>query len=77
MKAIGMDEVEIDTKTAEPYETQFWNNFDGIYGLSEIGMKQELPFFITDPSNRMKVEAIMEGRTTEVLGAEETHRLEA
>jgi len=40
-------------------------------------MREELPFFITDPSNRMKVEALMDGRTDAALEQEETQQLTA
>lgn len=39
-------------------------------------MREELPMFIVDPTNRQKVEAIMEGRAT-ALDAEETKQLAA
>jgi hypothetical protein len=35
-------------------------------------MREEIPAFISDPSNRMKVEAIMDGRASE-----ETQKLSA
>jgi len=35
---------------------------DVTFNLTEIGLKEELPYFVTDPSNRIKVEAIMQGR---------------
>ena len=76
MTAVGMNKIPADLKTAEPFETQFWNNFDGQFNLTEISMREELPYFITDPSNRMKVEAIMEGRA-DALEAEETKQLSA
>lgn len=76
MTAVGMNEVEISTLTAEDLESQFWSNLDATYNLTEVGLREELPYFITDPSNRMKVEAIMEGRQ-EQLAAEETHKLAA
>lgn len=76
MTAVGMNEVEISTLTAEDLESQFWSNLDATYNLTEVGLREELPYFITDPSNRMKVEAIMEGRQ-EQLVAEETHKLAA
>lgn len=62
MTAIGMNEVPVDLNTAEDPETQFWTNVIGTFQLTEEGMKQELAIMVTDPSNRMKVEAIMEGR---------------
>jgi len=75
MTAVGMNQIEFNTKTAEPYELQFWRNLDGIYQLSEIGMKKQLPYFVTDPSNRMKVEAILQGQENAHLDAEETQTL--
>lgn len=77
MSAIGMTDIPLNNLTAEPYEVQFWNNFDGQFNLTEIQMREELPYFITDPTNRMKVEAIMEGRTDAHLETEETQQLTA
>lgn len=75
MSALGMNEVELDSTTAEPYESQFWSNLDGVFNLSDASLKEEIPYFITDTSNRMKVEAIMEGRNQEAI--EETQQLSA
>lgn len=72
-----MNEIALNQKTAENYESQFWNNFDGVYNLTEVTMREEIPYFITDTSNRMKVEAIMEGRAQESVEAEETQQLGA
>lgn len=77
MKAIGMQEIPMSNLTAEPFEEQFWSNFDGQFGLTEIQMREDLPYFITDPSNRMKVEALMDGRTDAALEQEETQQLAA
>ena len=65
MEAIGMNDVALTMDTAEDYESQFWSNFDGVYNLTEVALREEIPYFITDTSNRMKVEAIMEGRAQE------------
>lgn len=46
------------------------------FQLSEEGMKKDLAIMITDPSNRMKVEAIMEGRAG-YLEEESTKELKA
>jgi len=40
-------------------------------------MLKQLPTFVTDPSNKAKVEALLAGRKKEALGAEETKKLEA
>lgn len=65
MAAIGMN-IPFDNLTAEPYEHQFWGNVDGTFQLTEIDMRENLPQFITDPSNRMVVEALMEERTQQL-----------
>jgi len=77
MEAIGMCQIPITKLTSESFEDQFWTNFDGQQGLTELQMREELPFFITDPSNRMKVEALMEGRNDAALDQEETQQLSA
>jgi hypothetical protein len=33
-----------------------------VFALTEETMMEDLPFFITDPSNQTAVEALMEGR---------------
>jgi len=71
---VGMTTIPLSNLTAEPYEVQFWNNFDGQFNLTELKMREDLPYFITDPSNRLKVEAIMEGRS-DALEAEETKQI--
>lgn len=76
MTAIGMTAESVSLLTAEPLEQQFWNKFDIQHSLTEIKMREELPMFIVDPTNRQKVEAIMEGRAT-ALDAEETKQLAA
>mgnify|MGYP001316060774 FL=1 len=76
LNVVGMNTIPLTNLTAEPYETQFWNNFDGQFNLTEIQMREDLPYFITDPSNRLKVEAIMDGRA-DALEAEETKQLAA
>ena len=67
MGAIGMHGVPFSRTTSEPIEHQFWSNVDGTFGLTDGGMREELPNLIADPSNRMKVEAMME--ETKQLGA--------
>jgi hypothetical protein len=45
--------------------------------LNEQEMLRELPTFITDPTNRTKVEALLAGRKREAIGTEQTKRIEA
>lgn len=75
MEALGLNRIEIDRKTAQPYEEQFWDQYDVIMELSEEGLARELPAFITDPANRAKVEALMSGRRATAIGSESTHKL--
>ena len=75
MEALGLTKVEISRKTAQPYEEQFWDQFDVIFELSEDGLQREIPAFITDPSNKAKVEALISGRKFTTV-PETTHKLE-
>lgn len=59
LSAMGFDTVEFTNKSSMPLEEQFWEQFDGMYDLSEKEMKEDLELFVTDPSNRAKVEAIL------------------
>lgn len=77
MEKLGLDHITIDRKTAQPYEEQFWEQFDTYMELNEEEMIRELPTFVTDPSNRSKVEALLAGRKKEAVGAETTERLAA
>lgn len=77
MEKLGLDHIEIDRKSAQPYEEQFWEQYDVIQDLSEEEMRKELPVFITDPSNQAKVEALLAGRPNASIPAEHTQRLEA
>ena len=76
MEKLGLDHIEIDKKSAQPYEEQFWEQFDYLQNLTEEEMKKELPYFITDPTNQAKVEALLSGRKT-TIGHDETQRLAA
>lgn len=75
MEKLGLDHIDIDRKTAQPYEEQFWEQYDIIQELSEEEMRRELPGFVTDPANKARVEALLAGR--KALGHEETQKLAA
>ena len=45
--------------------------------LNENDLYKELPTFITDPSNQAKVEALLEGRTKEVIDGESSKQIAA
>lgn len=77
MEALGLNTVQICRKTAQPYEEQFWDQYDVIFELTEDGMAREIPTFVTDPSNKAKVEALLAGRKAVAVGVENTHRIDA
>jgi len=77
MEKLGLDQIKIDRKSAQPYEQQFWDQYDVVQELNEEEMRKELPAFVTDPANKAKVEAIISGRRQAALGHDQTHRLEA
>lgn len=72
---MGLGRISIDTHTSNPYELQFWEQFDILMELNEQEMLKELPVFVTDPNNRAKVEALLEGRKRDAIGHEETKTL--
>jgi hypothetical protein len=75
LEALSLNRIEIDRKSAQPYDEQFWDQYDVIMELSEDGLARELPAFVTDPANKAKVDALIAGR--KALGQESTERLEA
>lgn len=64
-RAIGL-ELDINNLTAQPFECQFWETFDHTFNLTEVDMREKLPQFISDPSNRSQVEALMEEKTQQL-----------
>ena len=75
MEALGLNRVEVCRKTAQPYEEQFWEQYDVIFELSEAGLARELPAFVTNPANKAKVEALIAGRKFAALEQETSHTL--
>lgn len=73
LKTMGLDAVEFNPHTAQPLEEQFWEQFDGVFNLTEAEMRSDLPLFITDPNNRARVEALIGGGAAG--SAENTRRL--
>jgi hypothetical protein len=43
-------------------EEQFWRQFDLVYALNVLDLKSELPLLITDPQNRVAVDALLAER---------------
>jgi hypothetical protein len=77
MEKLGLGAIEFDRSTAQPYEEQFWDQFDFIMELTEEDMLKELPTFVVDPSNKAKVEALYAGRRKEAIGYEKSRQIEA
>jgi protein-tyrosine-phosphatase len=62
MNKLGLDQIVVNTDTAQPWEEQWWEQFDAIMDLSEEEMRREVPFFVADPRNQAQVQALLEGR---------------
>lgn len=79
LNALGIGTIEFDHTTAKPVEEQFWDAFDEVYQLSENDMRKKLPYIVTDPNNRAKVEALLSGSENpkDALGGETTQKLTA
>lgn len=73
-EAMGLGDIKFSNVTAEPIEEQFWTQFDQLYKLTEQGLREDLPYFVTDPSNRAKVEALLAGHEG-ALDQETTQKL--
>lgn len=67
MSAMGFDAVEFNNKTTQPLEDQFWDQFDGLYDLTEDGLRENIPLLITDPNNRAAVDALVASAKQEQL----------
>ncbi len=59
MEKLGIDHITIATNSSEPYEEQFWKQFDFIMGLTEEGLANEYPLFVTNPNDHAKLEAVI------------------
>lgn len=66
LAAMGFDTMEFTIKSSKPLEEQFWEQFDGMYELTETEMKSDLELFVTDPNNRSKVEALIASRQAQL-----------
>jgi len=64
---MGFDAVEFNNKTTQPLEDQFWDQFDGLYDLTEDGLRENIPLLITDPNNRAAVDALVASAKQEQL----------
>ena len=74
-EAMQLNEIPIDTNSSETPESQFWRQMDFLFELTEEGLMEELPYFITDPRQQDKVNAIIEGRLQDALPTESTRQL--
>jgi hypothetical protein len=60
MTALGFDNIQFDHHSTQPFEDQFWKQFDALYELSEANMKSELPILTVDPNNAAAMQALMD-----------------
>ena len=74
-EAMQLDVIKIDFNNSETPEDQFWKALDFIFDLSEEGLQEELPYFVTDPREQDKVNAILEGRLQDALNQETSRQL--
>lgn len=73
--ALGLG-MEMNDKSAEPYEDQFINICDNVLNLTNEGLKHDLPVLVTDDVNRSKVEEILsQGNHQQLVGEDETQKL--
>ena len=75
MEKLGFDKIQIDKKTAKPYDEQWWDQFDVICGLTEEKMMEKLPFLVVDPSQKEMIQALMENRKEQIVEKETTARI--
>jgi len=61
-EALQLNELPIDANSTELPEKQFWRHIDYVFELTEEGLREELPLFVTDPRQQDKINAILEGR---------------
>ena len=64
LKALGLDAITYDNLSSEPADSQFWNQYDDIFDLSEQELEEHLPLFLS------------ESPETKYVGEETTKRLE-
>lgn len=74
MDTMGLGAVEFCNLTARPTEQQFWEQFDGVYDLSEAEMKREMANIVTDPTNLEKVNALISSGVDKVKSSVEETR---
>jgi len=70
MKALGLSDFNLSTKTAEEFESQFWGAFDDTQNLNEAEMRKLIPLIVSDPQTRMRIEN--QASQSTLLEAQET-----
>jgi len=63
LESMGLGAVQFDRKTAMPFEEQFWKQYDAVFELNEDEMMEELPLFTADPTDKAKLESLIDNRT--------------
>ena len=75
MDAMNLSNIEVTQTTSMPPEEQFWQQIDGHLGLTERDMRKQMPYFIVDPTNRAKVEALLSENESTSSAADAGHHL--
>jgi hypothetical protein len=76
-EALQLNELPIDFNSSETPEAQFWRHLDFVFELSEDGLREELPYIVTNPADQNKWNAILEGREHDAMDREHSKRLSA
>ena len=61
---LNLNQIEYNEHTSQPIIDQFWEQYDLVFGLTEEGLKKDLGVIITDPSDRARVEAILNNKSS-------------
>ena len=74
LEAVGLGKFEFNSSTPEPLECQLIAHIDAVFDVKEKDLNQALPFIVSDPRERAKIEALLESGV-EALPTEQTRHL--
>jgi len=73
--AIGLNQVDLDLNTAQPYEDQFNGIVDDVLNLTASGLKADLPVLVAEETQKRKVEEILSRGEVPEIAEDETQKL--
>lgn len=78
LEATGLDDFKTDDTTSKPFEDQLLSYFDAKFKITEKGLNQTLPLFVSDERQRAKIQSLLEegGNLSTALPQEETRTLQ-